>query len=58
MSETVLVAEQDSVWLLDEESGQSLGVPLAAIVLEIIPQQVTMPTPPSEGEGDQVTESP
>lgn len=58
---TVLGAEQDSVWLLDEESGQPAEVPLAAVAPEMTPPRVAMPTPPSGSpgkEGDRATESP
>uniref|UniRef100_A0A4W6EJP7 REC8 meiotic recombination protein b n=1 Tax=Lates calcarifer TaxID=8187 RepID=A0A4W6EJP7_LATCA len=61
LRETVLGAEQDSAWLLDEELGQPVEVPLAAVALEMTPLQVAMPTPPfgaSEKEGGQATESP
>ncbi|GLD54900.1 meiotic recombination protein REC8 homolog [Lates japonicus] len=40
LRETVLGAEQDSVWLLDEELGQPVEVPLAAVALEMTPLQV------------------
>lgn len=58
---TELGAERDSVMLPGEESGQSVGVPLAAVPLEMTPPQVTMPTSPSGAsgkEGDRATESP
>ncbi|KAI3355146.1 hypothetical protein L3Q82_018014, partial [Scortum barcoo] len=57
LKETVLGVEQDSVWLMDEESGQLVEVPLA-VALEMTPPQVAMPTPPSGQEGDGETESP
>lgn len=61
LKETVLGAERDSVWLLDEESGQPMEVPLAAVALEMTPPQVAMPTPLSGAsgqEGNGATESP
>ncbi|XP_070784582.1 REC8 meiotic recombination protein b [Enoplosus armatus] len=61
LKESVLGAERDSVWLLDEESGQPVEVPLTAVALEMTPLQVAMPTPPSGAsgkEGDRATESP
>ncbi|XP_044032918.1 REC8 meiotic recombination protein b [Siniperca chuatsi] len=61
LKETVLGAERDSVWLLDEELGQPVEVPLAGVALEMTPPQVAMPTPPSGAsgkEGDRATESP
>ncbi|XP_041817721.1 REC8 meiotic recombination protein b [Chelmon rostratus] len=61
LKETALGAERDSVWLLDEESGQPVEVPLTAVAQEMTPAQVAMPTPPSgasEKEGDRATESP
>uniref|UniRef100_UPI0037E7D45E REC8 meiotic recombination protein b n=1 Tax=Semicossyphus pulcher TaxID=241346 RepID=UPI0037E7D45E len=59
LKETMLGPERDTVWLLDEESGQPVEVPLAAVALEMTPLQVAMPTPPSgasEKEGDRTTE--
>ncbi|XP_030254189.1 REC8 meiotic recombination protein b [Sparus aurata] len=61
LKETVLGADRDSLWLLGEETGQPLEVPLAAVAPEMTPLQVAMPTPPSRGsgkEGDGATESP
>ncbi|XP_030611912.1 REC8 meiotic recombination protein b isoform X2 [Archocentrus centrarchus] len=51
LKETALGADQDDVWLLDEESGQPVAVPLATIALEMTPVQVAMPTPPSGASG-------
>ncbi|KAM9337560.1 REC8 meiotic recombination protein b [Symphorus nematophorus] len=51
LKETVLGAERDSVWLLDEELGQPVEVPLAAVALEMTPLRVAMPTPPSGASG-------
>ncbi|XP_049912889.1 REC8 meiotic recombination protein b [Epinephelus moara] len=51
LKETVLGAERDSVWQLDEESGHPVEVPLAAVALEMTPPQVAMPTPPSGASG-------
>ncbi|XP_036935556.1 REC8 meiotic recombination protein b isoform X1 [Acanthopagrus latus] len=61
LKETVLGADRDSLWLLGEETGQPLEVPLAAVAPELTPLQVAMPTPPSGEsvkEGDRATESP
>lgn len=61
LKETVLGAERDSAWLLDEEAGHPTEVPLAAAALEMTPPRVAMPTPPSGAsgkEGDGETESP
>nr|QWV53788.1 meiotic recombination protein [Dicentrarchus labrax] len=61
LKETVLGAQRDSVWLLDEESGLPVEVPLAAVALEMTPLQVSMPTTPSGAsgkKGDRATESP
>ncbi|TMS08858.1 hypothetical protein E3U43_014405 [Larimichthys crocea] len=60
LKETVLGAERDSMWLLDEETGQPVEVPLAAVALEMTPPRVVMPTPTSGvsgEEGDKATES-
>ncbi|XP_034562878.1 REC8 meiotic recombination protein b isoform X2 [Notolabrus celidotus] len=51
LRETVLGAERDSVWLLDEDSGQPVEVPLAAVAREMTPLHVTLPPPPSCGSG-------
>lgn len=59
--EVVLGTDRDSVWLLDEETGQPMAVPLATIALEMTPVQVAMPSPPSGAsgrEGDRMTERP
>ncbi|XP_026148251.1 REC8 meiotic recombination protein b [Mastacembelus armatus] len=61
LRETVLGTEQDSVWLLDEELGQPVEAPPAAVaaVSEMTPLQIAMPTPPSVAsgkEGRQMTE--
>ncbi|KAM6971256.1 REC8 meiotic recombination protein b [Tautogolabrus adspersus] len=61
LKETMLGAERDSMWLLDEESGQPLKVPLAAVAIEMTPPHVAMPTPPSRAsrnQGDGATDSP
>ncbi|XP_069573032.1 REC8 meiotic recombination protein b [Brachyistius frenatus] len=61
LKETMLGAERDSVWLLDEETGQPFAVPLDAVAREMTPPHVAMPTPPSEARGkvrDGVTGSP
>lgn len=51
----MLGAEQDTVWLLDKESGLHTEVPLEAVDLEMTPPKLALPTPPSgesEKEGD------
>lgn len=56
LNKTALGAEWDSVYLLDEGLGQPVVVPLVAVALEMTPQHVAMPTPPSGAsgtEGDQ-----
>ncbi|RVE58933.1 hypothetical protein OJAV_G00199260 [Oryzias javanicus] len=56
LKETMLGAEQDSVWLLDEEANQPLELLAVAAALEMTPQHVAMPTPPrkaSESPGDE-----
>ncbi|KAF0028242.1 hypothetical protein F2P81_019329 [Scophthalmus maximus] len=56
LNKTALGAERDSVYLLDEGLGQPVVVPLVAVALEMTPQHVAMPTPPSGAsgtEGDQ-----
>lgn len=61
LEEVVLGTDRDSVWLLDEETGQPMAVPLATIALEMTPVQVAMPSPPSGAsgrEGDRTTERP
>ncbi|XP_073343959.1 REC8 meiotic recombination protein b [Pagrus major] len=61
LKETVLGADRDSMWLLDEDTGQPVEVPMAAVAPEMTPLQVAMPTPPSGEsgkEGDGATESP
>ncbi|CAI5673540.1 unnamed protein product [Oreochromis niloticus] len=61
LEEAVLGTDRDSVWLLDEETGQPMAVPLATIALEMTPVQVAMPSPPSGAsgkEGDRTTERP
>ncbi|KAM7370063.1 hypothetical protein PAMP_011348 [Pampus punctatissimus] len=60
LKETVLGTERDSVWLLDEELGLPVEVPLAAVALEMTPMQIAIPTPSSGAsgkEGDIATES-
>lgn len=55
LAETVLGAEQDTVWLLDKESSLHTEVPLEAADLEMTPPKLALPTPPSgesEKEGD------
>ena len=49
------------MYLLDEETGQPVKVPLEAIGLEMTPTRVPMPTPPSGASGreeDRATGSP
>ncbi len=61
LKETALGAEPDDVWLIDEEFGRTVEIPLAAHAKEMTPVQVSMPTPPSgasEKEGNRATESP
>ncbi|XP_054479272.1 REC8 meiotic recombination protein b [Anoplopoma fimbria] len=59
LKETVLGAERDSVWLLDEDSGHPVEAPQAAVALEMTPLRVAMPTPPSGASGKEGdTESP
>lgn len=53
LTETVLGAEQDSVWLRDKELGQSEEVDFAVADLEMTPPQVPMPTPPSGQSGEE-----
>lgn len=58
LTETVLGAEQDSVWLPDKGSGRPVQVPLAAVNLEVTPVRVAMlplPSGESEKEGDTVS---
>lgn len=50
LKETVIGAERDSVWLLDEESVRPLEAAPPAVPLELTPPQVNMPTPPSGEE--------
>ncbi|XP_067434438.1 REC8 meiotic recombination protein b [Thunnus thynnus] len=59
LKETVLGTERDSEWLLDEELGLPVEVPVAAVALEMTPPQVAMPTSSSGAsgkEGDSTTE--
>ncbi|XP_029935832.1 REC8 meiotic recombination protein b [Myripristis murdjan] len=54
--------DRDSVWLLDEETGQPVEVPLATVPVEMTPPLVAMPTPPpkssgKDGESERATES-
>ncbi|CAJ1082425.1 REC8 meiotic recombination protein b [Xyrichtys novacula] len=59
LKETMLGAEQHSMWLLDEESGHPVEVPLAAVPPEMTPPQVAMPTSPSGASGrERGTDSP
>ncbi|XP_072234368.1 REC8 meiotic recombination protein b [Leuresthes tenuis] len=61
LKETTLGTERDSVWLLDEETGQPVEVPLTAVAHERTPLSVAMPTPlcgSSEKVGDGPPESP
>ncbi|XP_074549086.1 REC8 meiotic recombination protein b [Halichoeres trimaculatus] len=51
LKETVLGAERDSVWLLDEDPGHPVEVPLAAVALEMTPQHVALPAPASWASG-------
>ncbi|KAM4606574.1 REC8 meiotic recombination protein b [Polymixia lowei] len=63
LKETVMGPDRDSVWLLDEETGQPKEVPLATVSMEMTPPPtVAMPTPPlgssrKEGETERVPES-
>ncbi|XP_034998482.1 REC8 meiotic recombination protein b isoform X1 [Hippoglossus stenolepis] len=59
LNKTAVRGERDSVFLLDEESGQTVDVTLAPHGLEMTPLRVAMPTPTSGAsrtEGDQETE--
>ena len=59
LNKTAVREERDSVFLLDEESGQTVDVTLASHGLEVTPLRVAMPTPTSGAsrtEGDQETE--
>ncbi|XP_060950237.1 REC8 meiotic recombination protein b [Limanda limanda] len=59
LNKTAVTAERDSVFLMDEETGQTVDVPLAPHGLEMTPLRVAMPTPSSGAsrtEGDQGTE--
>ncbi|KAL3040922.1 hypothetical protein OYC64_011832 [Pagothenia borchgrevinki] len=51
LKETLLRAEQSSLWLLDQEAGHLEDAPLSSISREMTPPQVAMPTPPSGEEG-------
>ncbi|KAK5898339.1 hypothetical protein CgunFtcFv8_015764 [Champsocephalus gunnari] len=51
LKETLLRAEQSSVWQLDQEAGHLADAPLSSISREMTPPQVSMPTPPSGKEG-------
>ncbi|XP_041824970.1 REC8 meiotic recombination protein b isoform X2 [Melanotaenia boesemani] len=46
LKETTFGTERDSVWLLDEETGQLVGVSVAAAPSETTPPHVAMPAPP------------
>lgn len=49
------------MWLLDEELGQPVKVPLAALAQEMTPLRVSMPPSPSGASGkevDRATQSP
>ncbi|KAK5599825.1 hypothetical protein CRENBAI_015075 [Crenichthys baileyi] len=52
--ETKLGPEQDNMWLLEEETGEPVEVPLAAVAPEMTPEHVAMP---SESVGDRAAES-
>ncbi|XP_014865826.1 PREDICTED: meiotic recombination protein REC8 homolog isoform X2 [Poecilia mexicana] len=54
LKDTMLGTEQDVMWLLDEETGEPVEVPLAAVASEVTPEHVAMPP---ESEGDRATES-
>ncbi|CAK6951903.1 REC8 meiotic recombination protein b [Scomber scombrus] len=59
LKETVVGTERDSVWLLGDELGLPVEVPVAAVALERTPLQVAMPSLSSgvsEREGDRATE--
>ncbi|KAK1885474.1 Meiotic recombination protein REC8 like [Dissostichus eleginoides] len=47
LKDTLLRAEQSSVWLLDQEAGHLADAPLSSVSREMTPPQVAMPTPPS-----------
>ena len=60
LKETTFGTERDSVWLLDEETGQPVEVPLTAVAHEMTPLNVAMPTSlcgSSEKVGDEPSES-
>ncbi|XP_043960113.1 REC8 meiotic recombination protein b isoform X2 [Gambusia affinis] len=54
LKDTMLGTEQDVMWLLDEETGEPVEVPLAAVAPEMTPEHVAMPP---ESVGDRATES-
>uniref|UniRef100_A0A087XTS5 Rad21/Rec8-like protein N-terminal domain-containing protein n=1 Tax=Poecilia formosa TaxID=48698 RepID=A0A087XTS5_POEFO len=54
LKDTMLGTEQDVMWLLDEETGEPVEVPLAAVASEVTPEHIAMPP---ESEGDRATES-
>ncbi|XP_054893374.1 REC8 meiotic recombination protein b isoform X2 [Poeciliopsis prolifica] len=54
LKDTTLGTEQDVMWLLDEETGEPLEVPLAAVAPEMTPEHVAMPP---ESVGDRAAES-
>ncbi|KAM9332607.1 meiotic recombination protein REC8 homolog [Pholidichthys leucotaenia] len=48
LKETVLGAEQQSVLMLEEDSGQPATIPMATVAQEMTPLHVAMPAPPTE----------
>ncbi|XP_014036536.1 REC8 meiotic recombination protein b isoform X4 [Salmo salar] len=54
----VSVVVGDSVWLLDEETGLPMEVPLEVVPMEMTPPQVAMPSAPdTEREGESASQS-
>ncbi|XP_019942951.2 REC8 meiotic recombination protein b [Paralichthys olivaceus] len=54
LNKTAVREERDSVFLLDEETGQTVDITLASLGREMTPLRVAMPTPPSGESGTQV----
>ncbi|KAM4718049.1 REC8 meiotic recombination protein b [Anableps anableps] len=54
LKDSMLRTETDSMWLLDEETGEPVEVPLVAVAPEMTPEHVAMP---SESVGDRATDS-
>ncbi|XP_041670519.1 REC8 meiotic recombination protein b [Cheilinus undulatus] len=57
LKETVLRPEQDSLWLLEEETGRRVEASLVAAALEMTPVKVPMSTPPSGASGNKSNRS-